>query len=152
MSCIVLAAGCAGTPVAYDAEHVRGPYGTPGTHDVQRAGSCDARVRIRVIDENHAPVAGARVIVSRRVSAMAVEENLGTDEYRTHAVLTDARGFAHVCSPDDLPPRSPWEGIGGGFTIRGQAQLDVFDEHGRSATIYEPFVPQVVLKRARAGM
>jgi hypothetical protein len=142
----VLAAGCAGRPVGYDAEHVRGPYGQPGTHEVQFAGHCDARLRIRVIDATHAPVAGARIVVSRRVAAMAVEENLGVDEYRTRPVRTDRNGFAHVCPPDELPPVSPWEGIGGGYTQRYRAQLDVFDDFGRTATSYEPFAAQVVLR------
>ena len=143
---VLLGAGCAGTTIQYDTENVRGPYGTPGTHDVMRdAGRCEATVRIRVIDARSAPVVGARVVVRRSVQAQAVEENLGTDEIRTRPVLTDCHGFAHVCSPDDVPPRSPWEGIGGGFTIRGQAQLDVFDDRGRSATIAEPFGALVVL-------
>jgi hypothetical protein len=145
-----LLASCAGHPVPYDVEYVRGPYGTPGSHAVDRnAGHCDARVRIRVIDEAFKPVAGARVVVSRSVTAMAVEENMGVSEFRTQPVLTDSHGFAHVCSPDEVPPRSPWEGIGGGFTVRHQAQLDVFDDHGRTATIHEPFVTQIVL-RARS--
>jgi hypothetical protein len=143
---VLLAAGCAGRPIAYDAEHVRGPYGQPGTHEVRFAGHCDATVRIRVIDAQHAPVAGARAVVSRRVAAMAVEENLGTDEYRTHPVLTNRNGFAYVCAPDELPPESRWEGIGGGYTLRSRAQLDVFDDHGRAATLYEPFAAQVVLR------
>ncbi|NVB85642.1 MAG: hypothetical protein HOV81_45175 [Kofleriaceae bacterium] len=142
----LLLAGCAGTPVHYDVANVRGPYGSPGTHETHRGGSCDAKLRIRVIDAQHAPVAGARVVVYRQVRAQAIEENLGTDEYRTHPVLTDARGFAHVCSPDDLPPQSRWEGIGGGFTIRGTAQLDVFDDRGRTATTSEPFAAQIVLR------
>lgn len=145
LACALLLAGCAGTSVRFDVEHVRGPYGSPGTHQVRAGGSCAAKLRIRVIDEHHAPVEGARVVVHRQVRAMAIEENLGTDEYRTHPVLTDARGFAHVCSPDDLPPESRWEGIGGGFTMRGRAQLDVFDDRGRTATTYEPFVPQLVV-------
>jgi len=145
---LLLGAGCAGTPVIYDAEHVRGPYGTPGTHEVAQAGHCDANVRIRVIDAQHKPVTGARVVVRRMVTAMAVEEDLGRDEYRTRPVLTDAHGFAHVCSPDDVPP-TPWfEGIGGGFTLRGQASLDVFDDRGRSATIHEPFGALIVLPDA----
>ncbi len=142
----LLLAGCAGHSVGYDVEHVRGPYGSPGTHAVRAGGSCPATIRVRVIDEHHAPVAGARVIVTRQVRAMAIEENLGTDEYRTRPVLTDARGFAHVCSSDDLPPRSRFEGIGGGFTMRGGAQLDVFDPRGRTATAYEPFPPQLVVR------
>jgi hypothetical protein len=142
----LLLAGCAGTSVRYDVENVRGAYGSPGTHEARLGGSCEAKLRIRVIDGSHAPVAGARVIVHRQVRAQAIEENLGTDEYRTHPVLTDARGFAHVCSPDDLPPVSRWEGIGGGFTIRGTAQLDVFDDRGRTATSYEPFPAQLVVR------
>jgi hypothetical protein len=51
-----------------------------------------------------------------------------------------------VCSPDELPPVSRWEGIGGGYTLRGRAQLDVFDDRGRAATTYEPFPAQVVLR------
>lgn len=142
----LLLAACAGNPVRYDVENVRAAYGSPGTHAVRPGGSCDAKLRIRVIDDHHAPVAGARLVVSRQVREQAIEENLGTEEYRTHPVLTDARGFAHVCSPDDLPPKSPWEGIGGGFTIRGTAQLDVTDEHGRRASMYEPFTAQIVVR------
>ena len=142
---VLLGAGCAGTPVIFDAEHIQGPYGTPGTHEVAPAGRCDANVRIRVIDAHNAPVAGARVVVRRTVTEMAIEEDLGRNEYRTRPVLTDRHGFAHVCSPDEVPP-PPWlEGIGGGYTLRGQAALDVFDDRGRSATIHEPFGALVVL-------
>jgi len=145
--CVLLFASCAGHPVLYDVENVRGPYGMPGTHAIDRAaGHCDAKLRIRVIDETFKPVVGARVVVSRSVTAMAIEENLGVDEFRTRPVLTDKHGFAHVCSPDDLPPRSRWEGIGGGFTMRHQAQLDVFDDRGRAATMHEPFVMQIMLR------
>lgn len=142
----LLLAGCAGTPVHYDIAKVRGPYGSPGSDEARPGGSCDAKLRIRVIDAQHAPVAGARVVVHRQVRVQAIEENLGTDEYRTHPVLTDARGFAHVCSPDDLPPESRWEGIGGGFTLRGTAQLDVVDDRGRTAMTQEPFAAQIVLR------
>ncbi len=130
----------------YDVAHVRGPYGQPGSHEVQPAGRCEATVRIRVIDERHVAVVGARAIVRRSVTAMAIEENLGVYECRTRPVLTDGHGVAHVCSPEDLPPRSPWEGIGGGYSRRGQAQLDVYDDQGRVATISEPFASVVVLK------
>ena len=148
---VLLVAGCAGSSVHYDVENVRGAYGSPGTHAVRPAGSCRLVLRIRVIDEQHAPIAGARLVVSRQLRAMASEENLGTDEYRTRPVETDRQGFAHVCSPDELPPVSPWEGIGGGFSIRGNAKLEVSDERGRTATSYEPFAPQIVLRRAPAN-
>ncbi len=147
---VLLLAGCAGASVHYDVENVRGAYGAPGTHVVRPAGSCRLAVRIRVIDEQHAPVAGAHLVVSRQVRAQASEENMGTDEYRTRPVRTDRQGLAHVCSPADLPPVSSWEGIGGGFTIRGTAKLEVSDDHGGIATSYEPFAPQIVLRSATA--
>lgn len=144
---LILLVDCAGTPVAYDVEPVRAPYGTPIANAVaERAGTCDARVRVRVIDEHHAPVKHARVVVSRRVRAMAVEEDMGVAEYRTHPVLTDANGFAHVCDPDRLPPVPWFEGFGGGYSIRGRAQLDVFAPSGRTATTYEPFAAQLIVR------
>jgi hypothetical protein len=144
--CALAITGCAGTTVGYQRDLVRGPYGMPLDQPAERerVGTCAATMRVRVIDSTFAPVAGARVVVSNRVRVGAIEETLGTYHYQTDPVLTDRHGIAHVCPPGDLPPRSPWEGIGGGWTDRGAGQIDVF--YGtRAATLLPPFRQQVVL-------
>jgi hypothetical protein len=145
--CALALVGCAGRSVGYQRELVKEAYGQPVTQPrgPERVGRCEATLRLRVVDAKFAPVTGARVVVSNRVIMGAVEETLGTYQYRTDPVLTDRHGFAYVCPPGEFPPTSPWEGIGGGWTDRWRGQIDVF--HGnRAATLLPPFAPQIVLR------
>jgi hypothetical protein len=143
----LVAAGCGGTTVGYQRTLVRGPYGAPPGQPLvtERVGQCEPTLRVRVVDAAFAPIEGARVIVSNRVRVGAIEETLGTYEYQADPVVTDRHGIAHVCSPNEMPPHSVWENIGGGWTDRGAGQIDVF--HGqRAATLWPPFKEQILLR------
>ena len=106
---VLFAAACAAHPV-----HYTSPQG---------AGTCDARLRIRVIDGEHKPVAGASLVIVR-------------DETKTEPVRSDENGFAHVCAPEDLGPGSATA-----------ARLEVSHDRAGRATSTAPFAALVILAR-----
>ena len=144
--CLLVLVGCAGTTVRYEREHVRGAWGfvPPEPGSIEQVGRCEAKLRVRVIDAEFRAVRGARVVASSYVRVGAIEETLGAYFYRAHVVLTDEHGFARVCRPDNLPPYSIWENIGGGWIDRSRGQIDVFHDK-RAATLHPPFTAQIVL-------
>ena len=104
---VLFVAACAAHPV-----HYTNPQG---------GGTCDARLRIRVIDGEHKPVAGASLVVVR-------------DDTKTEPVRSDGNGFAHVCAPEDLGPG-------------GAARLEVNHDQAGHASSTAPFAALVVLSR-----
>jgi len=128
-----------------EAEPIRGPYGAPPQGGVVWVGTCTPDLVVQVVDDGGGAVAGARVWIRQRVSAHAIEEPMGTVEYRTIPIATDSQGRARVCGPAQVPEISPLQGIGGGWVAADGGEI-VADAAGRHGTLRKPFREPLVIK------
>jgi hypothetical protein len=78
-------------------------WATPARTPMASDGTCRASLRVRVVDEHDAPVAGAEVIL-RRTEHLSAPSTVPVDlTYQTEAVRTNNRGEAVTCRIDSIP-------------------------------------------------
>src|SRR5689334_16694727 len=121
---VALAGGCAASRNVYR-ERIGGElspgavaglraFGTARAAAAESAGTCRASHHVRVLDRAGRPVPSARVTVEETTSDHAIEETLAVYRWFTDPVVTDSRGEARICDPDELPSLPSIQGIGGG--------------------------------------
>lgn len=149
MCLAALALGCGSSPV-YRSPHPEtfqlNPVGGLAPKKAEFMGHCRASRRVRVTDAAGLPVENASVIVRQYASDYAGGDRLAGYAYSAEPVRTDAEGRAWVCEPDALVPRSRFEGMGGGFSVRNDGEI-LASEGGRSTSLRPPFAtePRLVL-------
>jgi hypothetical protein len=104
-------------------------------------GSCPATLRVRVVDPQQHPIAGAEVIVHQQVHYSAPSTVHVTTMYETQPAITDPNGVARTCAPDRVPPRSEHEMFVG---YRGEITARLGE---RTGTLGPPFTEPLVLDR-----
>ena len=104
-----------------------------------REGTCFTTQRVRVVDDQQRPVAGAEVFVRQRMHLSAPSTVHTTTTFETRPAITDANGVALTCLPDRVPPRSEHEMF---VSYRGEIVAKLGK---RSGTLASPFTEPLVL-------